>query len=419
MRTFVCTLLGVTSLALALSAQQVHVVDAAGAPGSDFVALQPAVDSASGGDILLIRPGSYAGPTVIGKALSLIADESGTVSITSGIELEGLPAASTFSLTGLDISGASGLAQPALRASICAGTLWVQSCQLQGSHASQGFAEEAVELNDCADVVLLRSNLVGGNKGAPPRHQGRSGLSANASTIWSFESTFTGTPGGFESNLGGNGGHGAFLNNGSALFTTNGTFTGAVGGGAEDTYHMSCECVFCGAPGTGGSGIVAVDSSVSVQVTSLAGAQGGPTASAGKGCSDGPDGAPYSSNPATPLTQLGGSPRGLRVSPVVREGERFTMVFFGEAGETAWLLVGLEAQALWLPAKRAPLLVDLPFAVAKPFAMIPGSSPVVVQPTMPELPPGLDGLMIVSQAFFAGPDLLSNGTNTLVLDASF
>ena len=53
-------------------------------PGEPFVTIQPAIDAAQDGDVVLVRPGTYAGFVVDGKSLVVHAD--GAVTLTESVE---------------------------------------------------------------------------------------------------------------------------------------------------------------------------------------------------------------------------------------------------------------------------------------------------------------------------------------------
>ena len=71
-------LLTLSLLALPVGAQQVLVVDEAGAPGS-FPDLQAAVDAAVDGDVLLVRPGTYSGFEIDGLSFTVVGDGPGVI----------------------------------------------------------------------------------------------------------------------------------------------------------------------------------------------------------------------------------------------------------------------------------------------------------------------------------------------------
>lgn len=413
MRTLLTTLTLCLAVATSAAAQQVHVVDAGGA--GDFTTIQDAIDAASPDDIVYIRAGSYAGATLSGKPLALVGEPDALVEVHSQLFIEGLPQHTTTLVSGLDIHGPDGESDAALRAEHCAGTLWVQSCELRGSHAGPGFADFGVHLIDCADVVLMRIVARGGNHASFPQHQGRSGMFATDSRIWTFESEFRGTSGGFEDDVGGLGGSGVELHQGSEMFSAYGEFHGGVGGGADDDFNMSCSCIICGVPGMGGSGIAFHQGShATLHRAEFHPASGGPSVSAA-GCPDGPAGESLFLLGGSSASMLGGVPRGLRVSPVAFEGSSFQMTFFGAPGEVAWVVAGLDVRPNYLPTKLAPLLVQTPFVVAKPFGVVPAAGFQQLNPTTPALPAGLEGVVVTLQAYFAPSGQLSNGTSTVIL----
>jgi hypothetical protein len=90
----------IAALAPALTAQgRVWVVDD-GPLAADFSALQPAVDAAAEGDILLVMPGNYASFKITGKSLTVTAEHPGRAKLNNlfsaspNIEIADLAAAS-------------------------------------------------------------------------------------------------------------------------------------------------------------------------------------------------------------------------------------------------------------------------------------------------------------------------------------
>lgn len=55
-----------------LSAQRTWIVDASGGPGVDFTDIQPAVNAATDGDVILVRAGAYTAVQIAGKGLSVL-----------------------------------------------------------------------------------------------------------------------------------------------------------------------------------------------------------------------------------------------------------------------------------------------------------------------------------------------------------
>jgi len=312
--------------------------------------------------------------------------------------------------------------QPALDASLCAGTLWVESCTLKGSAGMAPVVgpRRGATLADCDAVVLIDCDVRAGATGSPNYHSGTDGLYATRSTLWAFQCTFTGSSGTFDDDLGGNAGHGAELRSGTDFFATSCTFHGGDGGAADDDFDPFCECTICGIPGEGGSGVWAQSSALRLQECTLDAGQGGVSLSL-DGCADGIDGEPITQLSGSTLQDLAGQHRELRATRVVREGGTLQLVFLGHSGELAWLLTGLDVRPAFLPSKQAPLLVAPPFLIFKPLATLPVAGLATLDLQVPELPVGIDAAVLVSQAYFTGPGTgqLSSGALSVVLDAAF
>ncbi|MFT7487506.1 MAG: hypothetical protein ACI9F9_003367 [Candidatus Paceibacteria bacterium] len=146
----------------------VLVVDAAGGSGTDFVAIQPAVDAAQHGDTVLVATGSYLGFGIHGKGISVIAAAGAQVNLVSDIAVRTLVSDRQVSLVGLDVTPLI----PAQRGLVAAnneGPVWVEDCHLNGSWGAclgNGFEDDAqpgLLAVDCDDLVLLRCVVFGGN----------------------------------------------------------------------------------------------------------------------------------------------------------------------------------------------------------------------------------------------------------------
>lgn len=94
------------------------VIDDNGGPGVDFTAIQPAIDAASPGDVLLVRPGSYGWITLT-KGLSILGEPN--VFFGGGV-VHDIPANEIAVLSDLRPSGSP----PLLRVQTCLGTVIVQ-----------------------------------------------------------------------------------------------------------------------------------------------------------------------------------------------------------------------------------------------------------------------------------------------------
>src|SRR5262245_31533670 len=100
-----------TLLALATTSfaqTKTWVVDDVLGPGVDFIEVQPAVDAASAGDVILVRPGSFGGFALQGKGLVITAD-AGQKPVIGGppiaTRVEQVPAGEAVVLRGLQFQG--------------------------------------------------------------------------------------------------------------------------------------------------------------------------------------------------------------------------------------------------------------------------------------------------------------------------
>ena len=76
------------ALALAALPQGIWVVDPQNSPGSHFTQLQPAVDAAGPGDLIIVKAGNYSSFQVTGKGISIVAENPGTVAVASNSGLD-------------------------------------------------------------------------------------------------------------------------------------------------------------------------------------------------------------------------------------------------------------------------------------------------------------------------------------------
>lgn len=88
------------------NAQKTIIVDAGNGAGTNFTRLQPAIDSASAGDRILVRPGSYDAPT-IQKGITIHALFGGAkiVTRTKTMRVTGIPAGQKCVLAGFIFDG--------------------------------------------------------------------------------------------------------------------------------------------------------------------------------------------------------------------------------------------------------------------------------------------------------------------------
>jgi len=367
MRWVVC----VTLLSVAPLAQSVHVVDSSGA--GDFTELQAAVDAAADGDVLLFRTGSYAGGSVNGKGLVLLADTDAAVRLESSLALTGLPESSTLVLSGLELDPVEGLA---LDVQLCAGAVWIEQCVLSGGGA------DALHALLSPRLVFVDSVLFGGIQGL--FFHGRDAARFEQSSVWAFGTQFVGHAGMLDDPDGGDGGTGAlFLR--CDIVSAGSTFDGANGAAGSFT-HLPCCGVICGASGSGGHGLFASYSTVQLLDTTLSRGFGGGSPGL-PDCSPPQHGLALESVESS-VTRLRGERRELLLPRVLREGASFELgvpgpTTPGAATEQVWLLIDGAPRPAY---GRLPLAVD-PAARLLHLGSVGVGTSLELQLEAPTLPP--------------------------------
>jgi hypothetical protein len=143
-----------------LAVAQTFVVDAANGPGAHFTSLPAAVAAVPDGSVLLVRPGSYSGFTLVGKGLTILADPG--VAIVDGIVVSGLQVHQPLTLRGLQWPVAfTSAGFDLLLLDQCAGPVLLEDLVqpaafqcLPGSWPGLCFRAVGVHASNCAQVVL-------------------------------------------------------------------------------------------------------------------------------------------------------------------------------------------------------------------------------------------------------------------------
>lgn len=394
------------------AAQQVFVVAPTPGPGVFATHLQPAVDAAADGDVILVRPSppfglGYPGFDVLGKSVVITSDGTGSVRIDAGVRVSGVPAGKSVVLRGLSLAGFQSL--KALSVSNCAGTVWVEACSM---HSSQSFGPGA-SLSAASSVAFVRCTMTGGSSTTFPFPTVTlwSGLTASDSTFSLFDCTVTGASSGNgpDATIGATG---AVLN-GSAMFASGSQIKGGAGG----TFWFEMAVPLHGK--NGGTGLALNGSTVELLDTAVLGGAGGSGGGLG-----GPSGFPGTPIVGAGATTLPGTARHFAATSPVREGQTSAWTFQGEPNEVIGVFVALApSQAIGgaIPGLSAPLLVDL--ATTVPFllgtAEADGSFGEGI--FIGELPPGMQAAPLYVQSVFVGPSAaaLGPGSFVLLLDQAF
>jgi len=400
MRRIACAL--ALFLLPAVSSAGVLVVDASGGPGSDFTAIQPAVNAASPGDTILVRAGDYGPFFTLGKGLSLIADTGAAVTVHGEPLLQTVPAGETLLVRGIDfeqLGTPSGFGVLTLFGND--GAVWIEDCSVTTAPAETDQPWAALYIEDCAQVTVVRSTLVGrpgwdsfGGGGVLTP----GGIRAVDSVVHVQDSHLEAEgplPGGW------------YFHGGTGLVATDSQVTaeGCVlrGGDGSDGDSFTCtgakggHAVFVQGPG---ASFVGKDNSYEP------GAGG-----VGFGaCPVGTPGVevwPFNGAVASELPTVA---RSLSIDSPVREGQSFTLSLQGQPFEPVLLLVGDEPGSTPYPAYAGTLLVGGSFLSLIPFGAVDGAGQLSLVLVMPSLPPAADAFDLYVQSVF-----LDSGTSTHVL----
>lgn len=359
--------------AVADNGRPVWVVDDDGGAGTDFVDLQPAIDAAADGDLILVRPGLYDGFAIVGKGVNVVAEVEGTVVCLASAIVRQVPEASVVSLRGLRTVPIVG---PGLLVENCAGTTWVEACALRGA-AGDGFVGSptfhpdgyaGMAAIDGGDVVVLRSTLEGGAGsnlfGAVSiQGDGGDGAAVAKTELALYDCTCRGGDGGSAATDkaaadGGDGGAGLAVD-ASGATGSGSLFFGGDGGAAgalvvDSTTH-------CGDAGDGGHGIGQPSMALGAAEVRLldclfSPGVGGPALVPSQ-CNDGDLGSPILI-PFGSIDGLAGPSFRFETASPVRLGEDLLFEMAGEPGAVAVLGISTSPAPIYDPAYTGSVLVD-------------------------------------------------------------
>lgn len=381
---------GFALFAMALSARaDVLVVDAAG--GAPFTQIQDAVDAAKDGDVILVKPGTYAGFQITRKGLHVSSDGPGA-KVIGGIRVIDTLVEHEIALTLLESTGAGSDPTPGLLLSVARGSVRVESCTLRGRNGVAGpmfqrSGSPGADVRSSPAVSFARCELFGG-EGKDVTDEGHGGAGVRvegASQVARFDCHARGGEGGSDIHFGnfwysGFGGAGLSAEGAQAqVFASGSLLQGGKGGNYGE--------FLCKEPwGSGGDGVELIDGAQGKfrDVVAQGGVKG-----AGTFC--GSNGVPYDVC-AGCVERFAPPARALTGPNVLREGLTSSLVWHGEPGDVVVAWSGPTSAFEFADAivrHAAPDLVGA--SVTSVVVGVVPASGVLVQPfSAPHLAPGVE-----------------------------
>lgn len=206
--------------------------------GADFTTISAAVAAAVDGDVLVVRPGSYAAFDVVDEHLVIRGDGTGDVDVVGRSTVTSLAATRAVEIANLRFYPLAGQTLETFGASGNAGVLTLRACTFTGAAGGASFAaangRSSAAFDACGLVVVHASSFTGGSGASAEPFIGTGAIGARfaGSTVLVLDSTFHGGNGGEDfdgDENGGNGGAGARFQS-SSVRAAHTTFRGGHGG---------------------------------------------------------------------------------------------------------------------------------------------------------------------------------------------
>jgi hypothetical protein len=390
----------------------VHYVDSSG--GGDFTTIQAAVDASLDGDVIVVRPGSFAAFVVDDKTLSIATESGGLVLVQGTVEIRNLAAHRRVLVSGLSIQGPltgfmTPYGKPGLKITNDLGQVWVQDADIVGGTQTGSLSAfpggPAVDCSNAAKVSLTRSFLFGGDGWSSDDEESFGGaagvaLRAQGSALALYDCYLRGGKGGYGGSGGAGGDAAHFLDWGA--FASGTRFFGGEGG-------TNIDYISAGG-GAGGDG-VQLDANAGLHALDCTFVEG----AGGVGQGAPPDGPPGAATSGTGFVHLlAGAARVADVPAHAQPGSVVVFDVHGEPGDVVRLPVGLRSAFLWIPASNGvrhyPGLLLVP---TDPAGVLPASGVLSVALTVPPLPSG------VAAATVCGQVLCESASGTKYLGSPF
>lgn len=403
------------------------VVDAGG--GGDFTSLQPAVDAAADGDLILVRSDLLdGGASVQGKGLAMVGDGGRRVVRSAfpptsqpALTVTGLAADQQVVVRGLELQHVQRRIWPIVRLADNEGVVWIEDCLVSVATAFIGAPQAGIEAEACAALVLVRSSLVVEPPNAfdsgcldYPNCESPPALGATDCQVHAFECTFRGTDGLRSGGLflpAGNGAQGIRLEGSSFLFASGCSVRG--GDGGDGAYQVACFKA-----GNGGAGLwIPTGTEAHLLETTLSVSLPGEIAFSPSGpCPGGTFGPPWApAGPVAPFESAAGDVRSYALpSPLRAPGG--TLVARGVPGDLLVSVIADAPESTYLPLQAGTQLVAPPFRF-RVEGTVPAGGVLSVAVPVPPLPPSLGFAREFRQGLFlgAGADASLGSATAVVL----
>jgi len=337
-----------------------HVVDAAAGPGSDFLEISDAVAASAGGDVILVRSGEYGPVAIDAKSLVLCADAGAEVFIAGIVHVTNLSGAQSVTISGVTAQACCGQESPTFSVRDCAGPVLVQDSVLKAFLSEPLSVGDAAEVLNSASVAFVRTEMdadVGELSVFAPQARG---LYVESSNVGLFACSLVGVQGVPGDSINGvpgtDGGPGLALVGTGRVSASGSTITGGAGGAGGFPVPFGPGCTD-GGDGGAGVELLASGSTVFDQASTFVGGAGG---IADTGCSAG-DSGPSTVVKSGSIVPVTSAARGLSTTSPVRAGELLTSTYSGLEGDAVF--------SFWSLAQGAtphPLLGGLPIVPALP-----------------------------------------------------
>lgn len=413
------TALAAALAALTLTANAAAGVLKVGATASDHATIAAAVAAAVDGDVVLVASGTYAGFTLDGRGIAVVADQGASVHVTSSVVVKNIAVHQDVLLSGLDVVANSASALVSLDV---LGSLRVQGSRF-GVSPDLSFAPVpgalVVNARDAAfaEVVIqggapMQSNALAG-----------AGLDVRDSHLALAQCTIdggAGAPGIHGTQAPGTAGGNAVVVSAGELAAASCVLRGGPGGqgGVQATSFLGCASQRVLDGGAGGSALVVEDgANVQLRATSVFGASGGlgGTNACGSHGFTGATG-PDIVGTAVVVTETA---RVLRTNRVAREGTSVRCLCTGEPGDRVYLLAAWDSGAAWRSTPLGSLWMETPLPRRLQIGTVPASGSFVGGFLAPELGPSIAGAQLHLQTFTldaSGQSHLGGASVFLVLD---